>query len=48
MNEIITKLPVFEDAETIKAKDAKTKQDNLASLKIAAEEIAALLKSQKK
>jgi len=47
MQEIIKKLPVFDDAATIHAKEKQTKQDNVESLKKAAEEIKALLESQK-
>lgn len=42
MNKIITKLPVFEDTETIKAKEQQTKQENVESMKAAAKEIEAM------
>ena len=47
MNKIITKLPVFESADIIKKKDEQTKQENIESLKAAAE-IKMMLESVRK
>ena len=43
MNEIIKKLPVFESADAIKAKDEQTKLEHIESMEVAAEEIKAML-----